>query len=51
MLYKVFNNDYKMCADKIGWCSRVKEILSSVNDENSYGNNLQVDIKSTREKL
>ena len=25
MLYKVFNNDYNMCADKSGWCSRVKE--------------------------
>ena len=38
MLYKMFNNDYNMCADKSGWGSRVKEILSSINDENSYGN-------------
>ena len=51
MLYRVFNNNYNMCADKSGWCSRVKEILSSVNDENSYDNKLQVDIKSRHEKL
>ena len=45
MLYKVFNNDYNTCVDNSGWCSRVKEILSSINDENSYDNKLQVGIK------
>ena len=51
MLYKVFNNDYNMCADKSGWCSWVKEILSSIDDENSYDNKIQVDIRYTHEKL
>ena len=38
-------------ADKSGWCSRVKKMLSSISYVNSYDNKLQVYIRSTHEKL